>query len=106
MSDLAQLRIWDDPAIRGALSWYLDVAENRRPAKFRIAESGHGWNAAPQESANAGPACGRKPRVPHRDGTYLSSDAGATHKATQRASFLACPINRQPTCLLTLLCPV
>ncbi len=37
MSDLANLRIWDDPAIRDALSWYLDVAENRRPAKFRIA---------------------------------------------------------------------
>jgi putative pyruvate formate lyase activating enzyme len=37
MSDLAKLVIWDDPAIRGALSWYLDVAENRRPAKFRIA---------------------------------------------------------------------
>ena len=26
-----------NPAIRAALSWYLDVAENRRPAKFRIA---------------------------------------------------------------------
>ena len=37
MSDLGRLRIWDDSAIRGALSWYLDVAENRRPAKFRIA---------------------------------------------------------------------
>jgi putative pyruvate formate lyase activating enzyme len=37
MSDLAKLRIWDDPAIHNALSWYLDVAENRRPAKFRIA---------------------------------------------------------------------
>jgi putative pyruvate formate lyase activating enzyme len=37
MSDLAYLRIWNDPAIRAALSWYLDVAENRRPAKFRIA---------------------------------------------------------------------
>jgi putative pyruvate formate lyase activating enzyme len=37
MSGLARLKIWDDPAIRGALSWYLDVAENRRPAKFRIA---------------------------------------------------------------------
>src|SRR5262249_34806979 len=37
MSDLAMVRIWDDPAIRGALSWYLDVAENRRPGKFRIA---------------------------------------------------------------------
>jgi putative pyruvate formate lyase activating enzyme len=37
MSDLARLRIWNDPTIRGALLWYLDVAENRRPAKFRIA---------------------------------------------------------------------
>src|SRR5437764_822541 len=37
MSDLAHLKIWNDPAIRDSLSWYLDVAENRRPAKFRIA---------------------------------------------------------------------
>src|ERR1700745_1745333 len=37
MGDLANLTIWDDPAICGALSWYLNVAENRRPAKFRIA---------------------------------------------------------------------
>jgi hypothetical protein len=37
MSDLAKLTIWDDPAVRGALSWYLDVAENHCPAKFRIA---------------------------------------------------------------------
>ena len=37
MSDLAHLKIWDDSAIRDSLSWYLDVAENRRPAKFRIA---------------------------------------------------------------------
>jgi hypothetical protein len=39
MSDLGRLRIWDDPAIRDGLSWYLAVAENRRPAKFRIAVS-------------------------------------------------------------------
>src|SRR5215813_7496615 len=37
MSDLARLRIWDDPAILDGLSWYLAVAENKRPAKFRIA---------------------------------------------------------------------
>lgn len=37
MGDLARLRIWDDPAIRDSLSWYVAVAENRRPAKFRIA---------------------------------------------------------------------
>jgi putative pyruvate formate lyase activating enzyme len=37
MNDLSRLKIWDDPAICRALSWYLDVAENRRPAKFRIA---------------------------------------------------------------------
>src|SRR5215472_3882344 len=37
MSGLTKLGIWNDPAIRDALSWYLAVAENRRPAKFRIA---------------------------------------------------------------------
>jgi putative pyruvate formate lyase activating enzyme len=37
MGNLGTLRVWQDPAIRGALSWYLEVAENRRPAKFRIA---------------------------------------------------------------------
>src|SRR6516165_3315341 len=37
MTDLPNLAIWHDPAITSALSWYLDVAENRRPAKFRIA---------------------------------------------------------------------
>jgi putative pyruvate formate lyase activating enzyme len=37
MGQLDRLGIWDDPAIRSALSWYLEVAENRRPAKFRIA---------------------------------------------------------------------
>jgi putative pyruvate formate lyase activating enzyme len=37
MSDLGRLRVWEDPAIRAALSCYLDVAENRLPAKFRIA---------------------------------------------------------------------
>ena len=39
MTDLPKLAIWHDPAIASALSWYLDVAENRRPAKFRIAAS-------------------------------------------------------------------
>ena len=37
MGHLDSLRVWDDPAIRNGLAWYLDVAENRRPAKFRIA---------------------------------------------------------------------
>jgi hypothetical protein len=31
MSDLAKLRIWDDPAIHGALSWYLDVSKKVPP---------------------------------------------------------------------------
>jgi hypothetical protein len=39
MGNLGSLRVWQDPAIRGALSWYLEVAENRRPAKFRIAST-------------------------------------------------------------------
>jgi hypothetical protein len=29
--------IWDDPAIRDSLFCYLAVAENKRPANFRIA---------------------------------------------------------------------
>ena len=37
MSELGTLRVWKDPAILTALSWCLDVAENRRPAKFHIA---------------------------------------------------------------------
>jgi putative pyruvate formate lyase activating enzyme len=37
MGELDRLYVWDDPAIRSALAWYRDVAENRRPAKFRIA---------------------------------------------------------------------
>ena len=37
MSPFGELWIWDDPALRDCLAWYLDVADNRRPAKFRIA---------------------------------------------------------------------
>src|SRR5262249_56160604 len=33
--------VWNDPAIRGALSRYLDVAENQHPAKFSIAATVH-----------------------------------------------------------------
>src|SRR5262249_43150678 len=39
MSALDQLWVWDDPAIKDRLSWYLAVAENRKPAKFRIART-------------------------------------------------------------------
>ena len=34
-----QLSAWKDPAIAKRLGWYLDVAENRKPAKFRIART-------------------------------------------------------------------
>jgi putative pyruvate formate lyase activating enzyme len=37
MGDFAELQVWRDPGTASALSWYRDVAENRRPAKFRIA---------------------------------------------------------------------
>ena len=37
MGELDRLDVWKDPAIREALAWYREVAENRRPAKFRIA---------------------------------------------------------------------
>jgi putative pyruvate formate lyase activating enzyme len=39
MTDFDRLFVWDDPALTAALQWYRDVAENRRPAKFRIAAS-------------------------------------------------------------------
>jgi len=37
MGDLAVLQVWREPATAKVLAWYLDVAENRKPAKFRIA---------------------------------------------------------------------
>jgi putative pyruvate formate lyase activating enzyme len=39
MSELGRLWVWNDPAIKDRLSWYLAVAENRKPAKFRIART-------------------------------------------------------------------
>jgi putative pyruvate formate lyase activating enzyme len=68
MSDLAKLRIWDDPAIYNALSWYLEVAENRRPAKFRIA---------------ATVAAGLDPAVESEDALWTELDRLTPH-------FLAC----------------
>ena len=37
MGDFAELQVWREAGTARALSWYLDVAENRQPAKFRIA---------------------------------------------------------------------
>jgi putative pyruvate formate lyase activating enzyme len=37
MGGFAELQVWREPATACALSWYLEVAENRMPAKFRIA---------------------------------------------------------------------
>ena len=37
MGEFSQLQVWRDPGIAGALAWYRQVAENRMPAKFRIA---------------------------------------------------------------------
>ena len=34
-----QLAAWKDPAVAKRLGWYLDVAENRKSAKFRIART-------------------------------------------------------------------
>ncbi len=36
MGEFSLLQVWRDPAIARSLSWYRDVAQNRRPAKFRI----------------------------------------------------------------------
>ena len=35
---LEQLAIWREADLRGQLAWYRQVADNRRPAKFRIAQ--------------------------------------------------------------------
>ena len=37
MGDLGGLRIWREPDFRGRMPWYRAVADNLRPAKFRIA---------------------------------------------------------------------
>lgn len=37
MSDLSNLRIWREHDLKGLMPWYLAVADNRAPAKFRIA---------------------------------------------------------------------
>jgi putative pyruvate formate lyase activating enzyme len=37
MSDFDDLWVWQDPALERRLAWYRAVAENRKPAKFRIA---------------------------------------------------------------------
>ncbi len=57
MRPLSEIWIWDDPRLREWLDWYLAVADNRRPAKFRIAATipiakaeTKGWlEAAPEE---------------------------------------------------------
>ena len=50
---LDQLWVWDDRAVARALGWYRDVAENRMPAKFRIAATipaGVALDDAPEEA--------------------------------------------------------
>jgi hypothetical protein len=70
MGKLDRLRIWDDPAIGDGLAWYRDVAENRRPAKFRIAATVPiGCNLA-TASEEALWARGADARFPHVLGGY------------------------------------
>jgi len=37
MSDLSSLRVWREPDLKGLMPWYRAVADNRAPAKFRVA---------------------------------------------------------------------
>ncbi len=39
METFDQLWVWNDPALAASLGWYRDVANNRKPAKFRIART-------------------------------------------------------------------
>ena len=56
MNSLADLWIWDDPQLTDRLRWYVYVADNRRPGKFRIAATipvaePEGWlETAPEET--------------------------------------------------------
>lgn len=36
MRPLAELWTWEDPQLTDRLGWYFSVADNQRPAKFRI----------------------------------------------------------------------
>ncbi len=38
-TDFDRLWAWSDPALAASLAWYREVANNRRPAKFRIART-------------------------------------------------------------------
>lgn len=38
MGQLDRLWIWEEPDLKGQLAWYRQVADNRMPAKFRIAQ--------------------------------------------------------------------
>jgi putative pyruvate formate lyase activating enzyme len=53
MGEFSQLLVWRDQAIARALAWYRQVAENRMPAKFRIAATipvGLSLDNAPEEA--------------------------------------------------------
>ncbi len=56
MNSLADLWSWDDPQLTDRLRWYVYVADNRRPGKFRIAATipvaePEGWlETAPEET--------------------------------------------------------
>ncbi len=39
MRDFDELWVWNDQAVARSLRWYADVANNRKPAKFRIAST-------------------------------------------------------------------
>jgi hypothetical protein len=54
VSGLARHGIWNDLAVRDALSWYLAVAENWRPAKFRIVATVVAQLISGQPHASAG----------------------------------------------------
>ena len=88
MSDLAKLGIWDDPAILNALSWYLDVAENRRPAKFRIAATvAAGLDPAAERRMRSGPSLSASRRFFWRAGGRSAPARGSHRHRTDQASW-------------------
>jgi hypothetical protein len=88
MSDLSKLRIWDDQAIHNALSWYLDVAENRRPAKFRIAATvATGLDPAAEARTRSGPSLTASRRSFLPAGGRSERARGCRRRRTDQASW-------------------
>ena len=88
MSDLAKLRIWDDPAIFNALSWYLEVAENGAPPSFVLLRpSPPGSILRRKARMRSGPSLSASRRIFWRAGGRSAPARGCHRHRTDQASW-------------------